>query len=335
MAKAADRLIEIWRGDFCESVHRGHIAVWHAETGLIAEWGDADQVILPRSSAKLLQALPLVESGAADAAGLTPAHLALACASHQGATLHTGQVSRWLSDLGLDESALRCGPEWPRDETTSHAMICKGEACTQEHNNCSGKHTGFLTLNRHLNGDAEYLDPAHPVQIAVRAAIEDVAEEDTKGHAIDGCSAPNFAMSLSGLARAMARVAAAQETSARERAMVRLRGAMMAHPDLVAGEGRACTRLMRAMGSGAAIKTGAEGVFVACVPSHRIGVALKIEDGTTRASEAAITQLLVGMGLLDKADPVALAYTHGPIRNRRGIVTGAVKPVASLVDWRP
>lgn len=335
MSEAAERLVEVWRGDFCESVHRGHVAVWQAEAGLIWGLGDVEGVILPRSSAKMIQALPLVESGAADAWCLTPERLALACASHQGAAVHHGMVSRWLGDLGLAEADLRCGAQWPSDEAERDRLICAHARPDQRHNNCSGKHSGFLTLGRHLGAGPEYLEIDHPVQVAVKAAFEEVTGEHSPGWAIDGCSAPNFAVSLKGFARAMAMFAAAKDgADARQTAMVRLREAMMAHPHLVAGEGRACTRLMRAMGPRAAIKTGAEAVFAAIVPEHRIGVAVKIADGATRASEAVITQILGALGVIDPADPVALAYTLGPIRNWRGTETGRHRLAPALDGWR-
>lgn len=336
MAQSAERLVEVWRGDFCESVHHGHVAVWHADSGLIWGLGDSDGVILPRSSSKMIQALPLVESGAADAHGLTPEHLALACASHQGAAIHTDRVTRWLADLGLSEADLRCGPQWPSDEPARDALICAHCVPDQRHNNCSGKHSGFLTLTKHLRAGPDYIDPDHPVQRAVRAAWEDLTNEATPGYGIDGCSAPNFASSLKGFARALAQFAAAVDgADARQTAMVRLREAMMTHPELVAGEDKCCTRLMRVMGARAAIKTGAEGVFAAIIPEKRIGVALKIADGATRASEAAIAQILGALGVLDPADPVAQSYTMGPILNRREIETGRYRITPALENWRP
>jgi len=335
MARLAERLIEVWRGDFCESVHFGHVAVWHADAGLIGAFGDVETAILPRSSSKMIQALPLVESGAADAFGLSEAQLALACASHNGAAVHTDMVRAWLSSLGLDETALRCGPQWPDNLPARDGLICNHDNPDQCHNNCSGKHSGFLTLNKHLGGGPDYIDITHPVQKAVLEAFEDVTDDRSPGYGIDGCSAPNFASSLEGLARAMAQFAAADARDGlRARAMVRLRNAMMAHPLMVAGEGRACTSLMRVMNGRAAIKTGAEGVFIAIVPEARIGVALKIADGATRASEAAITQLLCAIGVLDPADPVAQTYMTGPIRNRREIVTGQYRIAGPLAAWR-
>lgn len=316
-------MAELWRGGRLESRHLGHAVIVGAAGEIVEAWGDPDTVIFPRSSCKMIQALPLVESGAADR--LTPEHLALACASHQGAAIHTDRVQRWLADLGLTDDDLRCGSHMPYDETARNDLIRAGAAPCQYHNNCSGKHSGFLTLNRHLGGGPDYVDPDHPVQRAVRAATEDVTRETSPGYGIDGCSAPNFATSLTGLGRAMQAFASATEGSARGRAMIRLRNAMVAHPDLVAGEGRACTELMRAM-NGVAIKTGAEAVFVAILPERKLGIALKITDGGTRGAECAITALLARLGAIDPAHPAAQKRIAAPQLNRRGIDTGILKP---------
>ena len=334
--EAAEVLVEVHRGPLAESVHRGHAVVWRHGTGPIAAWGDAEARILPRSSSKMIQALPLVESGAADRFGLTSEHLALSCASHQGAAIHTDRVTRWLADLGLSEADLRCGPQMPDDAPARDGLICAGCAPDQRHNNCSGKHSGFLTLNRHLGGGPDYVLPDHPVQRAISEAWDGVTDDANPEFGIDGCSAPNFAPRLSRLARAMAEFAAARpDGGTRQAAMVRLREAMMAHPDLVAGEGRACTRLMRSLEGRAAVKTGAEGVFVAIAPGLGIGVALKIADGATRASEAVMAGLLVSLGLIDADHPEARALTQGPILNRRGIATGHYRIADSLAGWRP
>jgi L-asparaginase II len=323
-------LVEIWRGDMVESLHTGH-AVICDDTGAIVEaWGDPTQVIYPRSACKMIQALPLVETGAADAAGLGTEHLALSCASHNGAAMHTQRVTRWLAELSLGPDDLRCGPQMPEDPAAKESLMCSHTAPGQEHNNCSGKHSGFLTLCRHIGAGPEYVESDHPVQRAVRAAFEEVTGETSPRFAIDGCSAPNFATSLHGLARAMARFASADEGDARGSAMTRLRNAMALHPELVAGEGRSCTRLMRAMGGRVSIKTGAEGVFVAMVPERRMGVALKITDGASRASECAIAAILVRLGVLDRDDPSARAYLGAPIVNRRDILTGSVRAARAL-----
>jgi len=330
MGKAAV-LAEIWRGGFLESQHLGHAVVVDQRGEVVAAWGDANRIILPRSASKMVQALALVESGAADAAGLGTEQLALACASHNSAAIHTTRVARWLADLGLSDDDLRCGGHMPKDPEAHKALLCSGEAPHQWHNNCSGKHTGFLTLNRHIGGGPEYIDPDHPVQKAVRAAFEEVTGETSPGFAIDGCSAPNFATSLTGMARAMARFAGAgADGSVRDTAMVRLREAMALHPQLVAGEGRACTRLMRAMGGRGMVKTGAEAVFVGILPDQGLGIALKVDDGGTRGAEAAITALLTRFGALDADDPRALAYTDAPLANCRGVTCGELRAAADL-----
>ncbi len=327
----AQVLAEIWRGGFLESQHLGAAVVVDSQGSVVAAWGDPARTILPRSSCKMVQALPLVESGAADAAGLGDEHLALACASHNGAAIHTERVAKWLHGLGLSDDDLRCGGHMPRDKAAMKALICSDAAPCQRHNNCSGKHSGFLTLNRHLGGGAEYIEPDHPVQVAVKAAFEEVTGEASPGFAVDGCSAPNFATSLTGLARAMAAFAGAGAGGGlRDKAMVRLRQAMASYPELVAGEGRACTRLMRAMQGRAMVKTGAEAVFVAILPEQGLGIALKIDDGGTRASEAAIAALLVRFGALDADDPVARSYTDAPLTNWRGVECGTLRAAQAL-----
>ncbi len=181
-------------------------------------------------------------------------------------------------------------------------------------------------MTRHLKAGPEYVDPDHPLQRAVKGAFEDVTGETSPGFGIDGCSAPNFATSVHGLARAMARFAAAGgKGDARDRAMFRLARAMATYPDLVAGEGRACTELMRAMDGRVAIKTGAEAVFVAIVPEKRMGIALKIVDGASRASEAVIAALLVRLGVLEAEHPATRKRLNVVQRNWRGLETGMVR----------
>ncbi|RJL06603.1 asparaginase [Paracoccus siganidrum] len=319
----AAELIELWRGDLRESLHCGHAVVCDAR-GVVEAWGQPAAVIFPRSSCKMIQALPLVESGAADAAGLGSRQLALACASHSGGRIHVEGVGRWLQALDLAESDLRCGCHMPRDRDENRRLTCSGESPCQLHNNCSGKHAGFLTLGRHLGAGPDYVDPDHPVQQAVKAAFEEVTAETSPGFGIDGCSAPNHACTLEGLGRAMAAFAD-PGADRRGQAMRRLVDAMRAHPELVAGEGRACTILMRATGGRVAAKTGAEAVFVAILPERGLGVALKIRDGATRAAEAAITALLVHLGALAPDDPAVSRHLPQPIRNWRGIATGEMR----------
>ncbi len=258
--------------------------------------------------------------------------LALACASHIGASYHTDRVRAWLNEIGLADGDFRCGAHEPGDRDARDALIRAGTGPCQYHNNCSGKHSGFLTLNLHLGAGSEYVEPDHPVQKAVRDAFEDVTGAPSPGYGIDGCSAPNFACTVSGLARAMAGFATAGARSgARAKAQVRLVEAMTAFPELVAGEARACTELMRATGGKVALKGGAEGVYVAIIPERRTGIALKIMDGASRASEAMMAALLVRLGLLHAAHPAAASRVNAPQINWRGLVTGEIRVVPGVM----
>ncbi|WP_371228385.1 asparaginase [Roseovarius sp. 2305UL8-3] len=325
-------LTEIWRGPMIESLHLGHAVICDDSGQIVQAWGDPDMAVYPRSSAKMIQALPLIESGAADAHGLTTEQLALACASHNAAAIHTDRVQAWLSDLGLTDDDFRCGPQEPDDIPARDALIRADQSPCQYHNNCSGKHSGFLTLTRHLGAGPDYIDIDHPVQRACLEAFESVTGQDSPGYGIDGCSAPNFITTLHGMARAMAYFAAAQDDAdTRQNAAVKLWQAMVAHPDLVAGETRACTLLMRACSEPVALKTGAEGFFIAILPTKKLGIALKIADGTTRAAECTIAALLVRLGVLSPVHPATRRFMNAPILNRRGLEAGVIKPVAELL----
>lgn len=322
-------LAEVLRGDHVESRHRGHAVVCDARGEVIAAWGDPDAPIFPRSSCKMLQALPLLESGAG--ADLSSERLALACASHSGAGMHVSRVAAWLDALGLGERDLRCGTQVPDDAAERHRLRDTGESPCQLHNNCSGKHAGFLMLNRHLGGGPEYVDFDHPVQVAARAAFEEMCGAPIRGWGVDGCSAPAFMTTLRGFGTAMARMAdPAGLGRAREDAARRLVAAMAEHSLLVAGDGRACSELMAAMPGGVAVKTGAEAVFAAILPGRGLGVALKVEDGGTRGSECAIAALLVRLGALEPGHPAAQRRLAAPILSRRGATVGAIRPADGL-----
>ncbi len=324
-------MAEIWRGSLLESLHHGHAVICDDSGQIVRSWGDPDAVIYPRSSAKMIQALPLITSGAATKYGLSTEQLALSCASHNGAHIHTDRVNDWLAQLGLGDDDFRCGTQEPADRPARNEMIKTDASPCQVHNNCSGKHAGFLTLNQHLGAGSEYVEMDHPVQQACLAAFEEVTGMESPTYGIDGCSAPNFATSMHGLARAMAWFSSAADRSDRaSEAAAQLVSAMTLHPDLVAGETRACTNLMRAMGGKVAVKTGAEAVFIAIIPEKKLGVAVKIVDGATRASECAIAAILVGLGVLEADHPETRKYLNAPLINRRGIDCGALRPSAEL-----
>ncbi|MBT8410548.1 MAG: asparaginase [Octadecabacter sp.] len=323
-------LVELWRGGMRESVHQGHAVVVDDTGEIVQAWGDPHAIVYPRSSSKMLQALPMVESGVADRFGLGTDQLALACASHSAAAIHTDRVQAWVRDLDLTDHAFRCGPNWPMDRTAHEAMIKTDATPCRYHNECSGKHCGFLTMTKANGWGPEYVEVDHPLQVTIKRTFEEVTGEDSPSWGIDGCSAPNFATSLLGMGRAMAKYASAGDDT-RGQAMVRLRNAMMAHPELVANEDRACTQLMRAAKGKGAFKTGAEGFFVAILPEKRMGVALKIMDGAGRARDCAIASILCKLGVLDPNDPAVKAHRNPDLVNFAGLIVGDMRPSAALL----
>lgn len=327
-------LVEVTRGGVIESRHRGAVAVCDANGKIVAAWGDASAPVFPRSAFKSLQALPLVETGAADAFGLTGEHLALACASHSGEAMHVDCVEAWLGKIDCRESDLACGPHLPFHEASAHAMLRAGERPCKRHNNCSGKHTGFLSVARHLNITTEgYERPDHPVQVLVREAIADVCNVDANHLplGIDGCAAPNYAIPLTNLATGMARLGGTAKI-ARDRAEAakRILAAWKAHPLLVSGTGRACADLIEGARGGTVVKTGAEAVFMAVLPDRGLGVALKIDDGGTRAAESTMAKLLVLLESADATAPQIAKHLNPPIKNWRGDVVGERRTTAAL-----
>ena len=319
-------MCEIWRGSYLESVHTGMAVICDKDGEISHQWGDPNALILPRSSAKMMQAIPLIISGAEKKFSIGEDLLALACASHNAAEIHLSRVLGWLSHIGFSETDLRCGPQPSKDPYVKKQMLEKGQSPCQIHNNCSGKHAGFLSVARHLNAGPEYTDPDHPVQLMVMDVFQELTQNKVDGITIDGCSAPNPAIPLYSLAKAMSWFATAHKRDDQlSKAALKLRNAMVNYPELVAGELRACTNLMKACEKKAILKTGAEGVFVAILPELEKGIALKIFDGGTRASECAIASLLIQLGVLNPNHPTALAYTHAPILNWRKIQTGMMK----------
>jgi L-asparaginase II len=316
-------LVEVMRGGRVESLHRGAIAVCDANGALRLAIGNIDAPVYPRSSLKPIQAISLIESGAAAMFALGSEQIALACASHSGEPQHTTRIAAWQVQIGCSINDLACGAHRPIHEGTAEAMIARGERWTPLHNNCSGKHTGFMTLARALNAPVlGYEKPEHPVQRRVEATFSEMAA--VKGplpYGIDGCTVPNFMVPLRALARAVARIADPQKLPpARREACRQIFSAMTAHPELVAGTGRACTLLMR-QNHDVAIKTGAEGVYVAMVPALGLGVAVKIEDGAGRAAETAIAALLIALGALPD-EGAAHDLAQAPVLDTRGRLAG-------------
>lgn len=328
-------LVEVTRGSQVESRHRAAVAVVDAAGKVALSVGDIDRPVYARSAIKSLQAIALVESGAADAFAVSEPELALACASHSGEPRHVEAVTAWLGRVGLSVADLECGPQLPGYEPALIALLAGGGEGTAAHNNCSGKHSGFLTLARHLGVPTRgYVNYEHPVQQRILGVLEGMTGLDL-GRAprgIDGCSIPVVGIPLGNMALAMARLGAPDDQpEARQEACRRLRRAVAAHPFMVAGSGRFDTRVMELTGEKALIKTGAEGVYCAAFPEHGLGVALKVDDGAGRAAEVLMGRLLARFGILSEEETAGLGGLFvTPILNRAGRLVGDVRPAAQI-----
>jgi L-asparaginase II len=289
-------LIELTRGALVESTHAGILVVSRADGELLAGIGEVETPVFPRSAIKPLQAVPFVESGAADRFGLGPAEIAIACGSHSGTPRHTAVVEGLLARAGLTPAALGCGVHEPFDAAAARALILGGRQPSSLHHNCSGKHAAMLATARHLGEPVEgYWRPDHPVQVRIRRVLEEMTG-CTLGMevcGIDGCSVPNWALPPTALARAFARfVTGETPTPERARTCTRILQACFAHPEMIAGPGRFDTEVMQRLPGRILVKGGAEGVVCGGLPEHGVGFALKIADGAKRAAEAAAAEVV-------------------------------------------
>ncbi len=330
-------LVEVTRGEMIESRHRGAVALVHSNGQTIARIGDVTRLIYPRSALKPLQALHLIESGAAAAYQLGEREIALACASHNGEEQHVAAVIQWLKRLGLDESALECGAHSPRRSVDREALLSQGRKPGPAHNNCSGKHCGFLTAALYEGHPPQaYIAREHPVQQAVLALIGELAGRSLKEapSGVDGCGIPVAGMALEHLAMAFARFAAGDGlTGGRASAARQVYDAMIKEPFMVAGTDRWCTNAIEAGRGAFIVKTGAEGVYCAAIPEAGIGVALKIDDGARRASECAMGAVLSKIPCLKAFftdSPIELIRT--PVNNVAGKTVGEIAPGPALQE---
>jgi L-asparaginase II len=327
--------IESTRGGVVESIHRVSAAVVDAKGRLVASAGDPTLVTFWRSAAKPFQAMPLVMDGAADRWHFDERALALTCASHSSEPIHRELAQAMLQQVGLTESALACGPHPPLGPVIAEAVLRLGIAMSPSWSNCSGKHAGMLALARHHDWPtAGYEAKGHPVQERILPEVTrwtGVPSEQLL-QAVDGCTTVCYGLPLEAMALAYARFAASKETAA-----VRLRTAMVRHPDLVAGSGRSCTDIMTAGAGRLVAKIGADGIYCAGVIPAGLGIAIKVEDGDMRSSSVALIGVLRRLEArlqlkLDLANPPEAVARHAEMvtRNTRGVVTGSSKAAGDL-----
>jgi L-asparaginase II len=335
-------LAEALRGGLVESFHRGSLAIVDADGAVHTALGDIDRPIFPRSAVKVLQALPLVASGAAQALGLSDEELALACASHGGEPRHAQAAASMLAKAGVDGDALECGAHWPYHEASARELAARGAQPSALHNNCSGKHAGFVCLGCRLAGGREvgafvrgYVRPEHAVMREVTATLQAATGFDlsraTRG--TDGCSIPTYAIPLRHLAHAFARVATGVGLSPDHAAAARrLRQAVARAPHMVAGSGRFDSRVMARLGERVFCKVGAEGVYCAALPEIGLGVALKMDDGNTaRAAEVVMAAVIEARLALDGEDAALMrSLREVELRNWNGLEVGSLRAAEVL-----
>jgi L-asparaginase II len=318
-------IAEVTRGGIVESRHTGAFAVVDGEGKLIKSAGGFAVPIFPRSAIKAFQFVPVIESGAADHFGFTDEEIALACSSHNGEADHVRVARSMLQKAGENEEHYECGAHWPSNLEAHHDAVRAGGEALQVHNNCSGKHAGMLALARQLGANAKnYVNIDHPVQQAIAEVIARYCEVDVKAltWGIDGCSVPTWAFPLSNMALGFARLTA---TPAGKRIIQAVRN----HPFMVAGTKRFDTKVMQTVPR-VFVKTGAEGVYCGCIPHAHIGVALKCDDGASRAAETAMASVLASLDVWTADEKEKLqGFAHADLRNWRKIPVGDVHAVAS------
>lgn len=330
-------LVDITRGPVVESRHRAAYALVDTAGGVVRQAGDIERPVYPRSAIKSLQALPLIESGAAEAFALSQAEISLVCASHQGEARHADAVAAWLARIGLGEHDLECGAQVPAREESLEALYGQGGRPSQLHNNCSGKHTGMLTQALHLKAPTKgYLKIHHAVQQRIIGVLESMTSIDL-GRApvgIDGCGIPTLALPLANWALAMARLGNPDDQpDSRQEACRIVREAVAAEPFMLGGTGDFVSDTMAVLGTRALVKNGAEGVFCASFPELGLGLALKVDDGATRAAQVLMGRILLALGILSEAEIASLQDSLAPpVTNRVGLQVGEQRALGPE-DW--
>ncbi len=324
-------LVEVVRKGIVESVHRGSAVVVDTSGNVVFSIGDADRSIYPRSAIKPLQALPILESGAAEQFNLSLKEISLSCASHNSEDIHVDTVTQWLNRLDLGVENLECGKAFPSYQKAAHQLIREGKDSSKAHHNCSGKHSGMLTLARHLSPQVQgYSAHAHVVQQTWMKTMSELIDEDvSKMHwEQDGCGLPAIYMPMNKLALAFARFSEPEKQSdKRAAAMKKIIEALTQHPEMIAGSERCCSALIKETQGKIIAKLGAEAVYAGVIPHLNLGFALKIDDGSIRGCEVALGALLNKLSALSDDENMRLKDFFNPsIVNSLNHVTGEMRP---------
>lgn len=315
------------RGGVTESFHRGVVCIVNEAGAVVASIGDTSQVCYPRSALKYFQHIPLLVSGAFDHYGFTLSELAIMCGSHNGEAYHVEAARNILRKIGMDESALRCGSQSPTHKSDYLKLIRAGKEPSAIHNNCSGKHSGFLAYCKFMGLSTEdYLSFSHPLHLEIRritALFHEMEEADIVS-GIDGCSAPIFGMPVYNQAVAYKNlISASKFGSDISNACQLLVKAIMVHPEMIAGTKRYCSDLIRVTKGRIIGKTGADGVYSIAIPELKIGICIKLDDGRMGPQYNVAQAILEALNLLSADEKIQLrGYLETDIKNWAGNLTG-------------
>jgi L-asparaginase II len=306
-------LARVVRNGVVESVHLGHLVGLDGGGAAVVREGDPDVTFLPRSSLKPIQAAAMLHAGL----DLDGELLALAASSHSGEPAHRDGAARILSRAGLGPEALQNTPDLPLDPDAAAAWRAAGNPPSSLAQNCSGKHSAMLATCVANGWDtATYREPGHPLQQAIRGYVEALTGDAVAHIAVDGCGAPLFSCTVTGLARAFAAIAVAAPDTPEGRVAAAIR----ANPWWLGGTNREVTRFLEAV-PGLIAKDGADGVFAAALPDGR-ALALKVLDGSARPVPPLVAATLTALGAgTPQVEEVGRAVVRG-----HGAVVGAVEP---------
>lgn len=329
MAARLPLIVEVLRGPVVESIHQVMVVVVNEVGSVNTWWGNPQFLTVPRSAIKMLQALPLLESGAAEKYGLDDKLIALACSSHMGQKEHTAALKEWMEKVHSPESAFVCAPHLPFDEQSAHEMIRRGLKPTAVCNNCAGKHLGIISTCLHLGeSPAGYDKYEHGAQKRLRKVLTEVMKVDhaKAAYGIDGCGIPSYAVPLQSIAVGMSALINPKETSARKLAAERILHAVKTQPFYVSGSDTFTTAVIEKTQGRSIVKVGAEGVYAGVLPEKKLAFAVKCADGAKRAAEVATAAVLLQLGGMTEAEFKSLSkYTMPSITNWKGDVVGQVR----------
>ena len=336
MQEANPILVEHQRGGIAESFHRGVVCVIDKNGELVHQLGNVEQVCFPRSALKFFQHIPLITSGAFDHFGFTLKELALMCGSHNGEAMHVETANSILAKIGLGEESLGCGAQQPTRKDDYINLVKAGKEPSAIHNNCSGKHSGFLAWCKYHNQPiGSYLSAEHPLHIEIKRITAQFHEIDEKALilGLDGCSAPIFAMPVRNQAIAYKNLICPEKFGDENltRACQLIVQAITTYPEMIAGTKRYCTDLMAVTKGKIIGKTGADGVYCLAIPEKGWGICIKIDDGRMGPQYNVAQQVIENLGLLNEEEKALLRnYLINENKNYAGNFTGLTLCTQSL-----